>query len=250
LAYILVTPPTSGTAALQRIVKTIAGDKIAIKRLGKPAFDRPVQAGEEGTFIDPDSRIIWWFQGPRYWNPQIDLSRYELIVHFRDPRDLACNQYWWALQHPNTKDPPEEAERKRKRVEDGGIEKYVLGRNNFASYQMLMDVSESPVGDSAVYTSYAQLCCAFDLMVRNLCGVFKRSQADVAEALQIERPENLFANPDWVKVGGTWKGADVSPGRFRRDLTPEGRRKMTEKWANELAFCRKREVDFLVHHYL
>ncbi|OYX35511.1 MAG: hypothetical protein B7Y99_03095 [Caulobacterales bacterium 32-69-10] len=219
-----------------------------MRRLTKPALAAPGPE-EEGTFVDPDANTIWWFQGPRHWNPEIDVSRFKVMVHFRDPRDLACNQYWWALQHPNTKDSPEEAERKRLKVEAMGLEKYALGRNNFAAYAPMMAISEGPTGDDTTYTSYAQLCSAFDLLVDNLCRVFDCSPSSVAEKLIGERPESLFNNPDWVKVGGTWKGADISPGRYRRELSPEGIKQLTEKWRKELDFCAQRDASFLSYLY-
>ncbi len=246
MAYIFVTAPTSGTASMGRIVSAIMPRGVKMKRLVSPALAEP---GEGGTWLDPDSRTVYWFQGPRHWNPAIDLSRFTCIVHMRDPRDLACNQYWWALQHPNTTVTPEVAEARRLKVEREGIDKYVMGRNNQGSYDMLMSVSDSPVGDRATYTSYAQLCCAFDLLADRLCQAFGRRQREVAEALQVERPENLWSNPDWVKVGGTWKGTDVTPRRFAKELQPETIEAVTAKYARELEFCRHRDADFLAYHY-
>lgn len=246
MAYLFLTAPTSGTASMQRIVQAIAPKGIALVRVASPAVPEP---GVEGTFLDPERNAIYWFQGPRHWNPAIDLSRFRCIVHMRDPRDLACNQYWWALQHPNTNVSPELAEIRRRKVEDGGIDQYVLGRNNQASYDMLMTASDAASGDATTYTSYAQLCCAFDLLMDNLCRTFGRAQSEVAEALRIERPENLTANADWVKVGGTWKGSDITPGRHRRELRPESQDSLVTKYARELAFCRRRDTGFLAYHY-
>lgn len=205
---------------------------------------------EKRTVLDPRAaEICYWFRGPRHWNPDLDLSAFRVIAHFRDPRDLACNQYYWALQHPNDRDTPEVAAAKRVKVEAAGIDHYVSGRNNSDTYGMLMGLSDSPLGDVVTWTSYAQLCCAFDYLTDSLCRTFNRAPSQVAEALRIERPENLGGNPNWVKVGGTWKGSDVTPGRFRRDLLPETAEAVTRKHAAQLAFCRRRDAPFLAHHY-
>ncbi|SHI33932.1 hypothetical protein SAMN02745194_00068 [Roseomonas rosea] len=247
MAYIFVCTPTSGTASMLRIIQAIAGPELRMKAANGPAS---LQKGEGVTFLDAKANnVLYWFRGPRHWDATLNVSDFRMIAHFRDPRDLACNQYWWALQHPNTHDTPEVAEQKRRKTEEMGIDHYVLGRNNTASYGMLGGLSDGPQGDAVTWTSYNQLCCAFDYMVDNLCRTFNRAPSAVAEALRAERPENLFANPEWVKVGGTWKGADVTPGRFRRDLKPETVEAITKRHEAELAFCRYRDAPFLSHHY-
>ena len=210
------------------------------------ATDRP---DGEGTYLDPLPEMIYWFQGARFWNPTLDLSRFKVIVHMRDPRDLVCNQYWWALQHPNRIDPPEVAEAKRRQVEAEGIDAFVLGRDNRDSYAMVRGVSAGPWGDAATYTSYAQLCCSFDLLMHRLCRTFGRTASEVAGGLRMERPESLTANPNWVKVGGTWQGADVTPGRFRGELRKATIARLNAKYAPELAFMQQRDADFLAYHY-
>ena len=246
MACIVVTTPTSGTASMQRIIRKIATRSYGFIQVPSPATDRP---DGEGTYLDPDADMIYWFQGNRYWNPSIDLSSFKLIVHMRDPRDLVCNQYWWALQHPNTTDPPEVAAAIRQQTEADGIHKFAIARDNRGAYSMHRDVSLGPHGDTATYTSYAQLCCAFDLLMYRVCKLFGRSPAEVAPGLRFERPEALTANPNWVKVGGTWQGADVTPGRFRKELRKTVIAELNTRYANELAMMRQRDAAFLAHHY-
>lgn len=229
-----------------RIMQIIGGRGLRLKAVNAP----PALEKQEGTtFLDARANILYWFRGPRYWNRSLQTDAFRIIGHFRDPRDLACNQYWWALQHPNTHDALEVTEQKRREVEARGIDSYALGRNNRASYEMLMGLSNLPIGDVVTWTSYAQLCCSFDHMVDNLCRTFNRAPSHVAEELRIERPENLGGNPDWVKVGGTWKGSDVSPGRYRRDLHEDTVHAITVKHREELAFCRQRDTNYLGHFY-
>lgn len=247
MAYIFFCTPTSGTASMLRILQIMGGRGVRLRASAGPAALAPA---EGHTFLDPTARdTLTWFRGPRDWNPTLDLSAFTVIAHFRDPRDLACNQFWWALQHPNTHDTPERAAEKRAKVERMGIDAYALGRNNGEGYAKLAALSDSPIGDAVTWTSYNQLCCAFDYMVDNLCRTFGRAPSEVAPLLRMERPENLAGNAQWVKVGGTWKGSDVMPGRFRRDLKPETQDAMTAKLAAELAFCRRRDAPFMAHHY-
>lgn len=247
MAFIFLCTPTSGSASMLRILQIIGGPSLRLKASKGPASleNRP-----DATFLDArQAQVLYWFRGPRHWVPSLDLSDFRLLAHFRDPRDLACNQYWWALQHPNTHDTPEVADEKRAKVAATGIDAYALGRNNRASYAALMGLSDGPLGDAVTWTSYNQLCTAFDYMVDNLCRAFGRAPSAVAEALRPERPENLGGNAEWVKVGGTWKGSDVTPGRFRRDLRPETAEAITRKHTAELAFCRYRDASFMAHHY-
>ena len=247
MAYVFFCTPTSGTASMLRILQAIGGPALRLRAVATPAA---MEKTENTTFLDrKNDNILYWFRGPRNWTPEIDLSAFRVAAHFRDPRDLACNQYWWALQHPNSIDTPEVADAKRAKVEAEGIDRYALGRNNSASYQVLINASNGPRGDVITWTSYAQLCCAFDYMADNLCRLFNRAPSEVAEALRIERPENLQGNADWVKVGGTWKGSDITPGRFRQDLKPETIEAMDRKLRPELEFCRHRDAGFLAHHY-
>jgi hypothetical protein len=249
LAHIVITSATSGTASMRRIMEIVAGERMKMHSVARPALTAKPDDPTTGTYIDPKANRFYWFQGPRFWNPALDFSQFKTIVHFRDPRDLACNQYWWALQHPNTHDTPEVAEEKRRKVEAGGIDKYALGRNNREIFDIFRSISDGAMGNYATYTSYTQLCVAFDELMDRLCRVFDRRQSEVAHALFNERPERLSENPEWVKVGGTWKGADVFPGRFRRDLKPETIGAITEKWKTELQFCQRRDAAVLSHHY-
>jgi len=247
MAFVMFCTPTSGTASLLRILKVIGGPRLRMCAAKGPARLEPA---EGHTFLDPAERdVLTWFRGPRDWNEALDLSAFTVIAHFRDPRDLACNQFWWALQHPNTHDTPERAAEKRAKVERMGIDAYALGRNNSEAYGKLMALSDGPQGDAVTWTSYNQLCCAFDYLMDSLCRAFGRAPSEVAGALRAERPENLTQNPAWVKVGGTWQGSDVMPGRFRRDLRPETQAAMTARLAAELAFCRRRDAPFMAHHY-
>jgi len=245
--YLFLCTPTSGTASMLRILRIISGREMVHRFAKDPASDAP---GEGVTFLDPGGpSTLTWFRGPRNWRPDLDLSAFRIIAHFRDPRDLACNQYWWELQHPNTHDAPEVAEARRRAVEEGGIDAYVERRSNAESFNQFMALSDGRRGDAVRWTSYTQLCCAFDYMIDGLCQTFNRAPREVADALRKERPENLGGNPNWVKVGGTWKGADITPGRFRQDLRPETARSVTKRHAKELAFCRRRDAPFLAHHY-
>ncbi|MCR0982004.1 thioredoxin domain-containing protein [Roseomonas populi] len=248
MAYIFVCTPTSGTASMLRILQAIGGKALKLRAANGPASLEPREGATHLNAAEPN--LLYWFRGPRHWDTSLDVSAFKVIAHFRDPRDLACNQYWWALQHPNTHDTPEVAEAKRRKVEEEGIDRYVMGRNNVASYNMLRSLSDGALGDAVTWTSYNQLCCAFDYMTDNLCRTFGRAPSEVAEVLRMERPENLFNNPEWVKVGGTWKGSDVMPGRYRRDLKPETAQALTEKLASDLALCARRDAPFMAHHYL
>lgn len=243
---LFATTPTSGTASMGRILRAIARGWHVV-RVNSPAADDP---GPDRTFLDPAAKkTIYWFQGGTHWNDAIDLSPFRAIVHLRDPRDLACNQFWWALQHPNLTDPPEVAAQWRRSVEAMGIDEYVFIADNSLSTRMIRQIVASPIGPSIACTSYAQLCCAFDLIIESLCDLFGTSRRYAADTLHQERPENVQANSQWIKVGGTWQGADISPGRFRRELRPETAERLTRKYAGELAMMRGWDAPFLAHHY-
>jgi hypothetical protein len=247
MAYIFFCSPTSGTGSMLRILKAMGSKSLKMHAAVAPAS---LEDREGVTFLDPTAGdVLYWFRGPRHWDPTLDLSSFRIIGHFRDPRDLACNQYWWALQHPND-DPPEVAEEKRRKVLEMGIDRYVLGRNNASIYNLMRSLADGPMGEGVTWTSYNQLVSAFDYMMDNLCRVFGRAPSEVAEVLRNERPEAVTGNDRWLKGGGAWEGADVMPGRFRRDLKPETAAALTAKVQAELAFCRQHDAPFMEHHYL
>lgn len=246
MAAIVLTTTTSGTAALQRIIRRIAPAGHRFVPVSTPVTET---AEEPGLLLDPAEPVIYWFQGTRFWDPTIDLSPFTVILHLRDPRDLICNLYWWALQHPVPGAMPEAVAAERAAVEALGIDGFARDRDLSPVFRRLNEVSEGPFGEAVTYTSYAQLCCAFDLLVERLCRAFGRPVRDVLPKLALERPENLRRNPNWLKVGGTWQGTDVAPGRFRRELTAETAALLTERYAFALRLMRLRDADFLAVHY-
>lgn len=246
MAFIFLTTPTSGTGSLDRVIRAIGGDKYKRITVREKALDKK----KEGyTYLDANSNNFYWFQGDKFLEDSIDLSRFKLIFHFRDPRDLACNQYWWALSHPNLSDSPDVAENKRVEIEKRGLESYVSVKRNISCFSKFIALSNSLKKENIVCTSYAQICVAFDLLVYKLCEIFEQSPDNCMDKLLIERPENILDNAKYASGIGQWKGSDLSPGRFKRELSTAKALFLTDLYKNELDFCGRHDANFLAHHY-
>jgi hypothetical protein len=163
-------------------------------------------------------------------------------LNFRDPRDLACNQYHWVFQHPTNKSEQETAEY-RSAVLAAGIDQFVLKSNNSILYSSIKNLwgrlhANDP---NMLLLSYNQLCLDFDNMLERIIRFLEVDPATVDRArLELERTDNLKGNPQWI--GQMWTGTDTLPGRYKRELTSDTIRVLDEKYAQDLKILRAFEL--------
>jgi hypothetical protein len=228
---LFLTTPTSGTGSIWRIITKLAGDqyektKISEEYYKSQAFDRLKDWRPES------GRNIYMYNTPAIWSRDFNLLSSRIILNFRDPRDLACNQYYWALQHPVLHKSPEEVDAYRNSVRTLGIDKYVLEIDNNPNYEpfvLIAKAKEKFDDKSLLVLSYNQLCLDIDNMGMRLSSFLGVSdQTHLKAVLEPERIENIPANPNWI--GQMWEGSDTAPGRHKRELKPETIQALAEKY--------------------
>ncbi len=238
-SIVFLTTPTSGTGSYWRILTALAGDRFAHRFVSHEI----AAAGIELAAWRPEPTGVLYFHNlPDRLNPSLQDPSIRLVVNFRDPRDMACNQYHWALQHPIGKKSEAEIATFRAKVEAEGIDAYTARVDNrpvFRQHGALAQRLEHDTVNTLV-VSYAQLCLDFDALVRRLAGFLGLAEAEIPWAqLMPERSDNLATNPHWV--GQRWAGSDATPGRYRHDLQPTSIAALDDRYRALLLFLRRLE---------
>ena len=221
-SIVFVSQSTSATGSMMRISRTVFRKKFRISRTGlSPRRSDRVMLKEP----PPSERGCLFFVNQLHFLSSSWISpKYRYIINFRDPRDRLCNMYHWKFSHPV---PGETAEKRANRIEElrkAGIDGWVIfksdrlfeGRGRM--YDRLFQIPEEHPEQCLVLT-YARLCLDFDDFIRRLshfAGI--PVTKGMLNRLEIERPENLGDNPEWV--GNQWGGSDIMPGRYKRELQP------------------------------
>ncbi|RAH96548.1 hypothetical protein DLJ53_32070 [Acuticoccus sediminis] len=236
---VFLTTPTSGTGSLWRIITALTRATHKPLKVVDTYANRNRMA-EIADWRPSDPATVYLFNAPAVWPKDLDLRTVRLICNFRDPRDLCCNHYYWALQHHVRNKSDEAVAAHRRAVEKKGIDAFVLGVDKSDHYRPFADVLhkiDSDGGEDVCVLSYNQLCLSIDAMAERLAGFLGVvDAAHVARAIEPERVENLSANPRWI--GQEWFGSDIAPGRHRRELKPETIAQLTRTYAGILGLLR------------
>jgi hypothetical protein len=186
---------------------------------------------------------IYMYNTPHIPNVSLHDPAIRIVTNFRDPRDMACNQYHWALQHPILNKTEQEIAEYRARVRATSIDQFVLNADNNVHFKGFHAVSDRLKNDTqnVLILSYNQLCLDFDNLVARLIAFFGVAPEDVPwERIERERTTNLKNNPAWI--GQIWTGTDVMPGRHRNELTRDTIRQLDDKYRDNLDFIRAIEL--------
>jgi hypothetical protein len=234
--------PTSGTGSLWRLVNAIGGDNYRYVKISEE-LENSGQGAKIATWVPETHGHIYLYNTPHFVNPKLADTDLKLIVNFRDPRDLACNQYHWALQHPVANQTLEDIEQHRRSVAENGIDNFVAKQDNnilFNSIKVLASRLQS--GDPhTLNLSYGQLCLDFDNVVRRLIRFLGVAEESVPwDQVELERTGNLKRNPNWI--GQLWSGADIMPGRYRTDLSRQTIAIVDDRYRENLKLVRSLEV--------
>jgi len=238
---VFITTPTSGTGSLWRIITALTKKQATLHKISEEYANQ----GNLNALTDwkPElSGFVYMYNTPHIANPHIAASDVRIIVNFRDPRDLACNQYHWAQQHPSTDKTQEQLEEYRAKVKNKGIDQFVIeGDNNvhLKEFQTLKNRLRSD-DENTLIVSYNQLCLGFDEMVERMANFFGVALTEIPyDVIDRERTVNLTTNVDWI--GQMWTGTDIMPGRYRNELRPDTIKKIDDKYRDMLAFFRALE---------
>ena len=242
---VFLTMPTSGTGSLWRIISAIAGSHYKVVKIAEQ-MEVAGRSKEIPDWVPEPYGHLYMYNTPHFVNKNLRDTRIKLVTNFRDPRDLACNQYYWALQHPIANRTEEYIETFRKRVKEEGIDVFVAKQNNDVLFNSLRDLVGRLETDTehVLKLSYAQLCLDFDNLLQRLVAFLGVPSATVPWAtLEKERTDNLTKNPQWI--GQAWAGSDTMPGRYRTELKAETIAALDLKYKDHLKFLRSLELPHL-----
>ena len=183
------------------------------------------------------------YNAPHIANQNLATGPAKLIVNFRDPRDLACNQFYWALQHPILGRSEADIAAFREAVREKGIDQYVLGIDNTVQFKCFHAIRDRITGggDDVLLISYAQLCLDFDAMVTRIAAFVGLDPALIPWAdMEPMRASKLASNPGWI--GKRWVGSDATPGRYLGELQPATIETLDEQYRTTLGFLRSLEA--------
>lgn len=235
---VFVTTSTSGSGSLWRLISAFAGpDRVLVK---STAGLVPGGRADLESWQPVGDYHIFFFNHTSRWNPNFNYKNCRIILNFRDPRDLACNKFFWALQHPSETLDEIALERHRSRVRKMGLSKFVMDIDLRKQYKPFVEIHSRAnefKEDSILILSYAQLCLDVDSVgarIAEFLGV--NDVAAIEAAVAPERPTALPDNPKWI--GQQWEGGDVSPGRHRHELAPDTIAALTDKYADILRVLR------------
>lgn len=240
-SIIYLTTPTSATASMWRILTRIARDKYECVHF-VDSFYQTGRLAELNSAIPPKEGKLLQFNVPHMFNKNLDLSDYRFIFNMRDPRDLGCNQYYWALQHPAPNKTDEELALTRSKIESEGIDKFVLSKNYNPMFEAIIDVYNRAAPEDKLLSSYAKLCLDFDSFIKDTANFLNVELTnDILEDLKPERIENINDNQSWI--GTQWKGSDVLPGRHKSELNKETIEVINTRYEQILSFLYNHDVE-------
>lgn len=246
---LLITTQTSGTGSLRRIIEKLVNGKKVIDILSDPFYTAGNLSGMQSFMPKIEAHRIGFWNVPGHWNRNIDLAEFRVLLNFRDPRDMLCNQYYWALHHPSP-DSPDALLSHRNSVEAQGIDEFVLGNNPIMDFDSIKYIYDNTNVENRFVISYAQLCLDFDLLLERLCSWLNlQLSIDIIARTEDERIENVASNDSFVSAIGSWQGKDFHPGRYSRELKPETVNKLNERFQGTLDFLRLIEAPHLRRFY-
>lgn len=214
---IVLTTPTSATASLWRILDTFAPSDWPHILFIDQCLAQGMNLNQVPQLPLPERGLIL-FNQPHLFNFDQDFSDTHIVLNFRDPRDLSCNQYYWQFAHPKPELSDAALQAWRDKVREDGLDRYALGLDHNAFFQSHVRIAGMPeLRERMTVTSYIQLCFDTSGVVERIARLFGREDDPrIEEIKQREHPSNLVSTNRWI--GGKWEGADVFPGRARVEM--------------------------------
>jgi len=229
---------TSGTGSSWRIYINLTKDKYRQIRLideyRKGMLDL-------NNYVLDKENIIAMFNNPTLKRDSFSFDDYKIIVNFRDPRDYLCNVYSWEFVHPRQNETEVERENRILKIQQEGIDNYVLKKAGVKYYEYIFDTIEKY--NDVMVNTYARLCLDFDSFIErasDFTGI--PITDDFLERIKSERPENLSDNQRWI--GNQWEGSDIMPGRYKGELKPETIKVLNNRFASVLKKMAKYDPDY------
>jgi hypothetical protein len=244
-SVVFLTMPTSGSGSLWRLITAVGGSLYKPIKISE-VLENSGKGSEISRWPPEPVGHLYMYNTPHYVNSGFADPEAKLITNFRDPRDLACNQFHWAQQHPIMNRSEGEIAAMRRAVAERGIDDFVAETDNNNLFNSLRALAPrlSSHDPNVLYLSYSQLCLDFDNLIQKLIAFLDVSPVSVPhDLLERERTVNLDKNPHWI--GRMWTGTDIAPGRYRRELSKATISIIDKKYHDSLKFVRAFELPHL-----
>ena len=249
-SVLFVSTPTSGTGSLWRLLSAMTCGmlqpvKISEQYMIEGRLDALTQWVPEAT------GKLYLYNTPHLWPIGCDVSALKVMINFRDPRDLSCNQYQWAFQHPMIGKTDEQIAIYRENIAKKGIDGYVSMLDNRPLFKAIFDIVSKKhlFGEHKLLVmSYCQLCLRFEELVRDVqdfLGVVITE--DMQKLIDLEHVDQLVHNPYWI--GQMWYGTDTTPGRYKDELQPQTIALLNDTYHDVLEVLKSADKAMFKHYY-
>jgi hypothetical protein len=91
---VFLTTPTSGTGSLWRIITALTKDRAKPRKIAEE-YANQGRLKELSHWQPEADGFVYMYNTPHISNTHLLDPEIRLIVNFRDPRDMACNQFHW-----------------------------------------------------------------------------------------------------------------------------------------------------------
>jgi hypothetical protein len=235
---VFLTTPTSATASMWRIIQTISGSKYKLIRFTDDFYHKGQLEDIQNTLLPIEARNLLLFNTPMFFNFEQPLGEFRYLINVRDPRDLLCNMYHWALIHPDPAENDAAFNERIRVVKEIGINKFVLNKDIKVFYANIIKLwnLKNDLNLDVVPVTYSNLCTNFDVFISKISSFLSQELTDnVLLALSNERVDKLTENKDWI--GNQWQGSDILPGRYLEELDINTIEQLNINYEQEIAFC-------------
>ncbi len=264
-SVMLMLPPASGSNAVSRIIPRCVEGAYAF---GSPEYQlyglgQPTHDGVPGLTFQPEGQIYYWFtsQGlsATLNNNRTDLSEFNTIVVFRDPRDVVISLFY-LIQDPMhlemarqscSAEVYEQSKQYGTIAAAKGVDAWALEHigDVDANIRVLMRLCESTPPHQVAFLSYALLCEDFPHFVSRLTAFLEVTPPPEVLS-EILRTEDIKLKDQLTSSSLTrTQKASPTPGRHKRELRPETIQRLNEVTAISRRWLASMEEPFLRHLY-
>jgi hypothetical protein len=243
-SIVFFTTQTSATASIWRILNAINQNKLYSNNFIGDNLALGASLDNIKNIIIPPNDNLVFLNNPATFNRSISHEMYKWIINFRDPRDRLCNSYHWFFNHPvYIGESAEEIATRAQQLEKQGIDSWVLEKANPKYFENTIWALENIDPSCIQVLTYARLCLDFDSFIER-CHIALSANSNDSDraAIELERVDNLNKNPKWI--GQTWKGSDISPGRYEYELKSETVQTLSNIFKNTLNAFAKYDPDY------
>lgn len=244
--YIYLTTQTSATDSMLRIFSTIQGSSFEnAKYIDQFLSSRTIDDLRNEDL--PSDGKLHRFNLPTVFSVSKVKDSHKLIINYRDPRDHFCNVYHWRFSHPVRGESEEQRELRLAELSKISIDEFVIEQANVKYYENIVKALTTLDAEQFTVLSYARLCLDFDSFISKSAKFLGCVlDGDLKEKLEVERIDNLSNNPRYI--GNKWAGADVCPGRYKRELKPETIDILNQRFEKVLAVMAEHDPDFATYY--